>query len=233
MTPPIGDAVLSAAVMAAVPSYARSLVRSFVDGLQDILGNDLIGIYLYGAMTFADSDSQIQDLDYHVIVREPLDGGQRDAIDRLHHDLTRDYPPLGAEMDGYYVTLDAAQHTAPPRTQMWPLRRLPEDAAWALHCAHIRSGHCIVLAGPDPHEIYPEPSWPELEAALYSEIRFVDDHLPDYPAYCVLNACRLFYSFATRNVVASKRQRVVDGHQARPTRARPHQRDRCYSVIVG
>lgn len=61
-----------------------------------------------------------------------------------------------------------------------------------------------MLAGPDPREIYPAPSWPDLQAALLGEIRFVDARLADAPTYCVLNACRILFSFETRNVVMSK-----------------------------
>jgi len=88
---------------------------------------------------------------------------------------------------------------------MWPLWRTPVDAAWALHCAQIRGGRVITLHGPHPREVYPAPSWADLEAALYGEILFVDQHLADAPAYCVLNACRLMYSFERMDVVISKR----------------------------
>jgi hypothetical protein len=40
---------------------------------------------------------------------------------------------------------------------------------------------------------------------LWGEVRFVDRAIADNPSYAVLNACRLFYSFATRNVVISKK----------------------------
>ncbi len=110
------------------------------------------------------------------------------------------------ELDGYVIALDDTRRTAPPRHQMWPLvRTAPCDASWVLHCAHIRARHVITLHGPDPLEIYPAPSWPDLEAALYGEIRFVEHALPDNPAYVILNACRLLYSFATSDVVISKR----------------------------
>ena len=32
----------------------------------------------------------------------------------------------------------------------------------------------------------------------------MEAHLDDYPDYCILNLCRLIYSFATRDVVVSK-----------------------------
>lgn len=170
-----------------------------------LLGDTLIGIYLYGAITFPDSQDQIQDLDFHVIVRNGFSERERRQVDRLCHELACDFAMDRGDLDGYFITLGDTRQTAPPPTQMWPLWRTPADASWALHCAHIRAGQCIILRGPDPLEIYPEPSWPDLQAALLVEINFVNGHLADAPAYCVLNACRLLYSFETRNVVISKR----------------------------
>lgn len=182
-----------------------ALPRHLRDGLIETLGANLIGIYLYGAITFPDSQDQIQDLDFHVIVRNGFSERERREVDFLCHELARDFAMDRGDLDGYFVALEDTRQMSSPRTQMWPLWRTPSDASWALHCAHIRAGQCIVLKGPDPLEIYPRPSWPDLQAALLDEVRFVDAHLNDAPAYCVLNACRILYSVETRNVVISKR----------------------------
>lgn len=188
-----------------LPPDTRSVCSSFLQDLMEILDHDLIGVYLYGALTFADSREQVQDLDFHVVLRHPFDEDQRQQIGGMHQRLAGDFPPLGGELDGYYLTLADISNIAPPPTEMWPLWRAPSDSAWALHCAHIRAGQVIVLYGPDPLMIYPSPTWPALAAALYDEIRFVQEHLDDAPAYCILNACRLVASFESKNVVLSKR----------------------------
>jgi hypothetical protein len=66
------------------------------------------------------------------------------------------------------------------------------------------AGRCIVLYGPAPVLIFAPPTWSELEQALYGELRFVENVLADHPDYCILNLCRLIYSFQTREVVISK-----------------------------
>jgi len=50
----------------------------------------------------------------------------------------------------------------------------------------------------------PPPTWPEIETALYGELDYVEKHLRDYQDYCILNLCRLIYSFETKDVVISK-----------------------------
>jgi len=108
---------------------------------------------------------------------------------------------LGRELDGYYILLEETRRTTPPATQIPPY---VTDNAWALHRKHICAGRCIILFGPDPESVYPAVSWPELDSALQDELNYVEEHLEIYPDYCILNLCRLIYSFETRDVVISK-----------------------------
>jgi len=184
-----------------VPHDIQDLGAALVQGLTATLGHKLDGVYLYGAVAFFEGGAT-GDVDFHVILREPLTEGEKAALRALHDELARDYPPLGVDMDGYYILLADARRTSPPEHQFLPG---VFDKSWALHRAHIRAGRCIVLYGPDPKGIYPPATWPELEQALQGELDYVRRHLTEYPAYCVLNLCRLMYSYQTQDVVTSKR----------------------------
>jgi hypothetical protein len=183
-----------------VKSEVRDLCQAFADGLRDSLREKLHAVYVYGAVTFPETD-YTGDVDFHVIVMEPPTEAERVAILGLHDRLVRDFPPLGSELDGYYILLDDARGTARPRHLLYPD---VVDDSWALHRAHILAGRVIVLHGPDPRTIYAAPSWPEINDALRGELDYVEAHLAQYPAYCVLNLCRLMYSYETGDVVTSK-----------------------------
>jgi hypothetical protein len=183
------------------PDEIHDLCRAFVEGLKAALGEKLYGVYVYGAWAFPGA-AATEDIDIHVILSETLTDGEKAAVDDLHSALARDFPPFGSEMDGYYLLLADARQTASPAHQL--LAGVTDDS-WALHREHIRAGRCIILHGPDPRQVYPAASWPELVDALEGELDYVEKHLTDYPAYCVLNLCRLIYSFTSRDVVVSKR----------------------------
>ena len=174
--------------------------QAFVNGLRRILGDKLHGVCIYGAAAFPD-DVPTGDIDFHVILASALSDAERSALEALHKDLARRFPPLGGEMDGYYILLADARRESPPQSQMWSRAT---DHSWALHRAHILAGRRIVLHGPGPEEIYPPATWPQIEEALHGELDYVAQHLHDYPDYCILNLCRLIYSYETRDVVISK-----------------------------
>lgn len=177
-----------------------TIIREFSKGLQTVLGNKLYGAYVYGGAAFNDS-IPTGDIDFHVILIEHLTDTEKQELDELHRELAKKFPPLGGELDGYYILFEDARKTTPPQSQMW---HCATDNAWALHREHIRAGRYIILYGGDPREIYPPSTWPEIEDALFNELRYVKEHLDQYPDYCILNLCRLIYSFKTRDVVISK-----------------------------
>jgi hypothetical protein len=184
-----------------IPEEIEDLCQAFLRGLDAAMGTKLYGVYLYGALAFPEGGST-GDIDLHVILEEKPDDMEKSALADLHAMLAQDFPPLGTELDAYYILLEDARQIAPPQHQ---LRPDVFDDSWALHREHIRAGRCIVLDGPDPKQVYPAASWSELEGALQGELDYVEQHLADYPAYCILNLCRLMYSFDTGDVVVSKR----------------------------
>lgn len=186
-------------------SEIRELCWAFRDGLRDVLRDGLHAVYVYGAVTFPET-THTGDVDFHAILSQPPTSAERAALLALHERLAAEFPPLGAELDGYYILLDDARGTASPQHLLFP--HLFDDS-FALHRAHILAGRVIALFGPDPMTIYVAPTWTELEAALNGELAYVANHLTQYPAYCVLNLCRLLYSWEMRDVVTSKAASAV------------------------
>jgi hypothetical protein len=178
------------------------ITQAFVNGLRHILRDKLHGVYIYGAAAFPDA-VPTGDIDFHVILKSKLTDAERLELEEFHNSLAMKFPPLGGELDGYYILLSDALCKPLPQSQLW---KRATDKSWALHREHILAGRCIVLHGPAPEEIYQPASWPEIETALYEELDFIEKHLDKYPAYCILNMCRLIYSFETKDVVISKAQ---------------------------
>ena len=127
----------------------RIIGQAFVNGLKRILGEKLYGSYIYGGAAFPDA-VPTGDIDYHVILKSGLTDSERSELEMFHEYLAEQYPPLGGEMDGYYILLGDACRESPPRSQMC---KRATDNSWALHREHIRAGRCIVLHGPEPTEI--------------------------------------------------------------------------------
>jgi hypothetical protein len=197
--------------VASLPDDAAEVASALHHGLQGILRDDLASLFLYGAIAFPRPEGWRIDFDFHVLLHQPLDDTHRGAIRRLYADLAN-ASELGGDLDGYYVLLGDASRREPPLHQLDLSMR---DDAWALHRAHVLAGRAFVVAGIDPKDIVPEPTWAELEEALLDELRFVETH-PTASAFGLLNGARILYSFATRDVVVSKYQAGQWGLESLP-----------------
>jgi hypothetical protein len=185
-----------------LPQEIQAISNSLLDGLKVVLNDYLWGIYLYGAMVFPET-RYIQDIDFHVILNRNLTHDEKERVKALHRVLSIKFPRFKDELDGYYILLSDARQISTPWHQIYP--DIP-DESWSLHIAHMRAGYCIVLYGPEPKSFLPEPTWEDLvfglDAALKHTLKYLDTH----PDYCMLNFCRILYSFSTKNVVVSKRR---------------------------
>jgi hypothetical protein len=180
----------------ALPPPARAAAEALRAAVCRAFGASLYALYVYGAVTFPESEGT-GDLDYHAILARPPTTAQRadyaSALARL-----ASVPGCG-DLDGWVISLAAARGSAPPRHL---IRTELSDASWPLHRAHWLAGRCVLLHGPPPAAIVTQPGWAELRQALAAELAFAAGDPDD--AFAVLNCCRILRSLAERDVVQSK-----------------------------
>ena len=182
----------------ALPADRRATLVALRDGFREAFGDELFALYVYGALTFPETEGVV-DLDYHVILERPPDAVQVAAYEGVCAALARDHAPWGAELDGWPILRSQAGCSQRPEHALLPG---VWDDSWALHRAHWLAGRCLVLHGPPPADVVVPPTWEELEANLRGELEYARRSPND--AFAVLNACRVLHSLLTRDVVRSK-----------------------------
>lgn len=182
----------------ALDPLIRGAALELRDGLRSAFGSVLSALYLYGGVTFPDSEGT-GDLDYHAILAATPTPAQHAATDTLTARLAARNARSPGDLDGWFISIDQARRSDPPAHLLIPGLR---DMSWALHRAHWLAGRCVVLHGPDPATLITPPTAGELRAGLQAELEFAARDASG--AYVVLNACRITHSAATGNVVVSK-----------------------------
>ena len=158
-------------------------------------------MFLYGAALFP--PSPVTDFDAHMLVDGPFDLDLRTTLHATHDRVASQAGHEREYLDVYYVTLDAARGTEPPRTEGNPHIH---DDLWALHRAHVHAGRYVHVFGPDARDLVQAPTWPEIDEALQAELASITESIAggrNYP-YNTLNLCRLLYSYENRDPVTSK-----------------------------
>jgi hypothetical protein len=165
------------------------------DVLLDVAGADLAAIWLYGASVFG---QVVIDVDLHILLHRQLTARQWRTVRETHVRLAREAHLSIADLDFWYISLEAARGQADP-VHLAPWARNLRDEHWSLHRAHWCAGRCKVVHGLQPLTVVQCPSWRELEIVLRRELL-----APQATAYWVLQLCRVWASLETRYVVRSK-----------------------------
>lgn len=185
---------------AAVPAdRARSASSRLARGVGQLLGDDLIAIWLYGGQLAPGGSPG--DVDLHVIVNRDLSGDELESIRRLHAAICADLAI--DELDAWYVLLEEARSTERPHDLNWPVE--VHDENWAIKRAHWHAGAYVLVHGVAPEAIVIRPDWDEIEAELIAQLDHAvarDDH--DDPAGLTLRLCRVLLSLARHDLVHFK-----------------------------
>lgn len=187
----------------------REVLALLCHGARDVLGGNLVGVYLTGSLTYGGFDRGSSDIDFLAVVEQPVSLEQRGGLVALHERIGRRQPPWATRLEGSYLPrhlLDRTEPPAEPRPYVndgrlwdpdprygreWTMNRFP------LH----RCG--IALVGPDAADLFPPVTMEEMRTAslrsfheewepLLDDPSRLDD--PHHQAYITLTLCRILHT---------------------------------------
>lgn len=217
----------------------NDVLREVLTSIRSILGERLVGMYLYGSLTTGDFDRE-SDVDYVVLTDAEIEDETFRALDRMHQriatmdvwcatQLEGSYLPLSAihEFDalrGLYNHIDRGQGERLQRMHLDdPLLSRAWWGGWVILRQTLRE-HGIALVGPAPVTIIDPVSPSELREAVVPLLKgwtqkILDDRSQienrGYQAYTVLTVCRILYtlengSLVSKPVAAKWAQKTLD-----------------------
>jgi predicted nucleotidyltransferase len=84
----------------------NAVLTQLSDGLTALLGEQLLGLYLTGSLTYGDFDHGSSDIDFLAVLSKELSGEQLDAIRTLHARSGEAVPRWAMRLEGSYITKD-------------------------------------------------------------------------------------------------------------------------------
>jgi glycosyltransferase involved in cell wall biosynthesis len=196
-------------------------LRECVAVLQQALGDELVGVYLYSSAVMGDYVPGRSDLDLIAVVRAPLPTATGVDLATQMCAVLRPFPTRGLDLE--VVTIDsAASQVARPPIELKVLSVIGYvrtaadeplgDPRLVMHFACCRD-HGVALVGPPAIDVFAPVSKDFYLAELAHEL---EAHWMS-PHYLVLNACR-DWRFLEESVICSK---VAGGEWVRARLADP------------
>lgn len=197
----------------------NAVLDLLAEGVSTSLGDNLVGFYLTGSLTYGDFDRGSSDIDYLVAMRREISTDERTSLKRLHAGISSQFRQWAERIEGTYVTLSMLQQHQPPaqgrpyvnQGAFWEPDP-PYGNEWLLNLFVLeRCG--VALVGPEPTSLIRPVAIADVRAAsnrdLFEErlptvgdlASYEDPHIQ---AYTVLTICRILHRNA-RDEVVSKR----------------------------
>jgi predicted nucleotidyltransferase len=211
----------------------NDLLARFVDGVTDVLGERLVGMYLVGSFARGDAD-EYSDVDFLAVTSADVTPDEVPALERLHSRLFELPSHWAQHLDGSYVPLEGIH-----RKRSMPQRFVYFDngstvahrdehddtqvARWVLREAGVP------LVGPPPQSFVEPVSRAELRAEMDSMLRSYVEWAPEHDAvgrmsrrkqtYLVTTLCRILLTM-DEGRVPLKREALEWGAATVPSRWR-------------
>ena len=108
---PMVEIAAESKVMQSLPHSERQqvtrILSQLIEGLKDILGDQLVGIYLYGSLITGDFNFKVSDIDLVVVLEDSLDDRLFASLYQLHTQVVSDFPAWDNRLELAYISRHA------------------------------------------------------------------------------------------------------------------------------
>lgn len=193
----------------------NTVLHVLLKNVQTILGNNFIGMYVYGSLASGDFDPQRSDIDFLVVTADRLPDEMIAALKAMHARITASGLKWAKKVEGSYIsqnTLRRYELPDAPRPYVnegsFCLARYGNE--WTLE-RHIIREQGIVVTGPAPQTLIDPVQPNDLRRAVlgilhewWSPMLYDPTwlHSDEHQAYAILTMCRTLYTLQYDTVVS-------------------------------
>jgi predicted nucleotidyltransferase len=185
----------------------NNLLSSLSSNIQQVLGKDLVGLYLYGSATAGDFDPDLSDIDLLAALQTDITDKEFSELENMHDDFILKYPKWKDRIEVAYLSLHGLKTFKNERSQLVvispgePLNIHYAGHDWLINWYVIQENG-IALFGPHQSTLIPKISIDEYVAWVKKQTLLWQERVNDFDeqttrgsaAYAVYTMCRAMYS---------------------------------------
>ncbi len=184
--------------------HINELLKLLLAQMQAILGDKLVGLYLYGSLVAGDFDEDTSDIDLLAAIASDLDEAEFNALNEIQNELVRQYPQWNDRVEIAYLSLHGLKTFKTERSKLGiispgePFHIIEAGKDWLMNWYMVRETG-VTLFGPPPTTIIEPVSKDEYIQAVRSHVTdwrkiMLDDNPRPFQAYSILTMCRALYT---------------------------------------
>ena len=195
----------------------NKILDLLLTSISQVLGNQLVGMYLYGSLSSGDFDLESSDIDFLVITTSTLSNKTIEDLETMHHRIWKSGLKWAAKLEGSYIPKREIRNHHPrsgpcPTVNEGRFYLDTRGSDWIIQRYVIRE-QGIILAGPDPKTLIDPVDAKELRRAVKGVLNewwfpmledptWLREHGSEYHAFTILTMCRALYTLENGAIVS-------------------------------
>lgn len=200
------------------------LLDNILSGIQKVLGERLVGLYLYGSLVAGDFDYEISDVDLLAATETLIDENEFAALERMHDEIVSENPFWRDRIEIQYASLEALKTFKTEKSTIAnispgePFHFLEAGRDWLLNWYFVRENG-ITLFGAESLAIIAPISRQEFLEAVREQAEERAANVDKargsrpYQAYLIMTVCRAFYAIERGEQVSKRRAGAFVGEK--------------------
>lgn len=185
-------------------SEVNHLLNDLLSGLQSILKEHLLGVYVYGSFVWGDFDETTSDIDVLVALNQEMTSEEFAALDYLHTNLVQHFPDWYDRIEVAYASYRMLQHFKTEQGQIAvispgePFHLKQAGTDWLINYYLLQTNSLILYGSSAKSIVAPVSSSEFIEHVKKQSIEWQDwvihtRNSLGYQYYAVLTLCRALY----------------------------------------
>jgi predicted nucleotidyltransferase len=191
------------------------LLSELLTRQQQILGEKLIGLYLYGSLVWGDFDHDTSDIDMLAATASDVNDAELEQLRHMHNEFARQHPTWNDRIEVQYFSLAGLKTFKTQASNMVnispgePIHRIQAGKEWLMNWYFVQD-YGVTLFGPPPATFIDPISKAEFIQAVHDHAQqwreYVKDlkEQPQGQSYAILTICRALYTSRNSEQVSKK-----------------------------
>jgi predicted nucleotidyltransferase len=195
----------------------NEVLNLLLSNVKGILGDQFLGMYLYGSLSSGDFDPESSDIDFLVVTTNTLPDKNVSELEAMHQRIWATGLKWAPKLEGSYVSKELIRHHDPdgapcPTVNEGVFFVDKRGSDWIIQ-RHIVREQGVVLAGADPKKLIDPVTADDIRGAVLDVLQewwfpmlddpsWLRDHGSEYHAFAVITMCRVLHGLEHGTIVS-------------------------------
>ncbi len=187
----------------------NEVLNLLLSNAKEILGNQFVGMYLYGSLSSGDFNPDTSDIDFVFVTRDSLSDATISRLEAMHQQTWATSLRRAGELEGAYVPQELLRRHDPngapcPTVNEGKFYVAPLGSDWIIQ-RHVIREYGVIVEGPDPKTLIDSVSPEEIRSSvkgvlsewwfpMLEDPSWLRNHPVGYHAFAVITMCRVLHA---------------------------------------